>query len=67
MKIEVDDDFADQVVAGALKDTYKFLGSKQDIPIFDTDPKINKEEIKRYKEAFKLVHNWFTTPDRHIK
>lgn len=67
MIVEIDDDFADQMIASSLKDTYKFLGKKQDIPVFDTDPKINKQEIKRYREAFALVYNWYTPADKHIK
>lgn len=67
MIVQVDDDFADQMIASSLKDTYKFIGSKQTMAIFDTDPKINKQEIKRYREAFALVHNWYTPADKHIK
>lgn len=67
MKIEIDDLFVEQIVAASLKETYKFLGSKQKIAIFDYDPKANKAEIKRYQEAFKLVHNWYTAPSDHIK
>ena len=67
MKVEIDDLFLEQVVAASLKETYKYLGSKQKIPIFSSDPKTDKEEMKRYREAFRLVHNWYTAPSDHIK
>lgn len=67
MKIELDHETVDKVVRKALKEAYKYLGdNKHSVAIFDTDPLLNKGEVKRYRDALKLVHNWFAVPSDHI-
>lgn len=69
MKVEVDlnDEFIDVLIAASLKDRYDSFKSDKHSEIFSTDRAEEKAERKRYREAFALVHNWYTPHQLHIK
>lgn len=67
MEVDLDDDFVDLLIAASLKDRYESFKKGNKAVIFSFDEAEEKAERKRYREAFALVHNWYTPPELHIK
>jgi len=68
MKIEIDDMFAEQVVAQMLRDSMEMLendlaaykkGDSPYIPVFSTDPVEDAKQLKKQIKAFKRVLSWY--------
>jgi hypothetical protein len=65
MKIELDDEAVDGVVALRLREMY---GDLQDgtVGLFSIDQKENDKEVKKMIKAIKRVHNFYSKPSEHL-
>jgi hypothetical protein len=60
MKVEIDEDAADAIVVASLKRHRKWIKPNyKDVPLYDVDPKINKQMTKEVKDAFDKVLEYY--------
>ena len=60
MKVEIDQTEVEAVVVASLKENRKHITPYyKDVPMFDADPKTNKQMVKEMKQAFTKVLEWY--------
>lgn len=60
-------DLSDQIVQANLKMTIEMLSEPQVIPVFSSDPKEEKKELKKFIKALKKVYNWYSLPEDQLE
>lgn len=60
MKVEIDQTQIEAVVVASLKENRKWIQPYyQNVPMYDQDPKMNKQMVKEMKDAFTKVLEWY--------
>jgi vacuolar-type H+-ATPase subunit D/Vma8 len=60
MKVEIDQEQVEAVVVASLKENRRHIQPYyQGVPMYDQDPKMNKQMVKEMKDAFTKVLEWY--------
>lgn len=66
MKIEIDDDYVDEIVAHSLRECYKSMTYDEGINRFSMDKDEELERIYEMRKALRLVINHYSTYEDRI-